>query len=137
MSEIKKNRLQRISITIHLISLPALVCKIMTGDQLGSWFQIVAGTFLGLWMLTFYFSFNRTGLFNFTHTKVKNLDERELEVSRRALRFAYSVFSIVAVLLLFCIALTSLKVGVLMAAAMLYLAHVLPAVYLGWTGEKR
>lgn len=139
MSSTKKNNLQKVSIVIHLIS---LVCWTLLFNP---WTQIVAEAWaknlflvsLGLCALSSIFSFQRTGLLKFTHTKTKDLDERELQVTNNAIRFGYSVLAIVTTLLLFVIALTPWQIHVTHAAFTLYLAHVLPAVYLGWQGEKR
>ncbi|MEA1877404.1 MAG: hypothetical protein U9N86_11115 [Bacteroidota bacterium] len=133
----KQNKLQKTSIIVHLFSLAGLVLAINLRHQLGSWIEIILPISLGLWMFTFYFSFNKTGLFNFTHTKLTSLDERELAVTSKAIRFAYSVFSILILILLFFYALTSATVHTIVAGVMVYVAHVLPAVYLGWKGEER
>jgi hypothetical protein len=139
MPSTNRNNLQKVSIVIQLIS---LVCWTLLFNP---WTQIVAEVWaknlflisLGLFALSSYFSFQKTGLLKFTHTKTKDLDERELVVTNNAIRFGYSVLSIVASLLLFVIALTSWQIHVTHAAFILYMAHVLPAVYLGWKGEKR
>lgn len=139
MSSIKKNTLQKVSIVIHLIS---LVCWTILFNP---WTQIVAEAWaknlflisIGLSALSSYFSFRKTGLLKFTHTKTKDLDERELIVTNNAIRFGYSILAMVVSLLLFVIALTSWQIHVTHAAFTLYIAHILPAVYLGWKGEKR
>ncbi|MCD6345983.1 MAG: hypothetical protein J7L96_01040 [Bacteroidales bacterium] len=137
MPEKRKNNLQKISIVVHLISLLGLMSCFEFRSQLGSWFELTSAISLGLWMLSFYFSFNKTGLWKFTHTKVRDLDERELIVTSKAIRFGYSVLAIVTAILLFIYALTPIQAHVFVAAIILYLAHVLPAVYLGWKGEER
>jgi len=133
----KQNKFQKASIIIHLTSLLAWVLGIHLHDLLGSWINIALPIFLGLWMLSLYFSFNKTGLWRFAHTKVTDLDERELAVTNKAIRFGYSAFSILVLLLLFFYALTSFEVQMIVAGVMIYVAHIMPAVYLGWMGEER
>jgi len=139
MSKSKKNALQKTSIVIHLVS---LVCWTLLFNP---WTNIVPedwaeGLFLKsliLSAISAWFAFQNTGLLKFTHTKTKDLDERELIVTNNAIRFGYSALAIVATLLLFVIALTSWQIHVTHAAFILYTSHILPAVYLGWKGEKR
>ena len=139
MSTKKKNTLQKTSIVIHLISLVSWTVIFNPWTQIVSevWAKNLFLISIGICALSSYFSFNKTGLLKFTHTKTKDLDERELIVTNNAIRFGYSALGIVASLLLFVIALTSWQIHVTHAAFILYIAHILPAVYLGWMGEKR
>ncbi|MCK5820297.1 MAG: hypothetical protein KAH17_00355 [Bacteroidales bacterium] len=139
MTTKKKNTLQKISIVIHLISLVGwtLVFSPFTKALPEIWAKNLFLISLGICALSSYFSFRKTGLLKFTHTKTQDLDERELAVTNDAIRFGYSALAITASILLFVIALTSWQIHVTHAAFILYFSHVLPAIYLGWKGEER
>lgn len=68
---------------------------------------------------------------------IKDLDERELVITNNAIRFAYTVLAIASPLVLYIFFFAKLKLNIVLPFAFLYLAHILPAVYLGWLGEKR
>ena len=87
----------RTGIVINLLALAFLVLSWTTNPvnktKIG---LIVTGVFALLVLLyTYYYSFVQTGLWKFTHTVVPKLDEREYALNNRALRFAYSIFTIV------------------------------------------
>ncbi len=139
MTTKQKNTLRRISIVIHLISLLgwSFVFSPFTNIFPEAWAKNLFLTSLLICAISSYFSFQKTGLLRFTHIKTQDLDERELAVTNKAIRFGYSALAIVASLLLFVFALTSLQIHVTHAAVILYFSHILPAVYLGWMGEER
>lgn len=67
------------------------------------------------------------------HTSSKNLDEREMQVVLNALRYSYSIFTIVCLLIIYVFAIVEYQpIDVLLAGGLLYLAHSLPAAIVGW-----
>ncbi len=134
MSDNKLKLLRKGSIVIHLLSFAFFVVAMnfKLRYEPGSWLNISGTLSLGLWMLTFYFAFNRSGIGKFLTYKVDKLDERELVDYHRALRFAYWVFVFLVLALVMVYALTQTKIQIYHAIIMLYIAHILPGVYLGW-----
>ncbi len=124
----------RTGIVLNLLALAFLVLSWTTipvnKTKIG---LIVTGIFALLVLLyTYYYSFWQTGLWKFTHTIVPKLDEREYAISNRALRFAYSIFTIVVLAYLLFSVLTKKMPHIIPVVGLIYLAHILPAVYLGW-----
>ena len=138
MSTNKTNTLQRVSIVAHLIFLVIWGSLFMVGMiKNEDWTKEIGLLFMFLWAITSRFSFHKTGLWKFTHTKTKDLDERELAVTNKAIRFAYSVLAVLTPLVIYVFIFAHIKLTIWIPFFFLYIAHVLPAVYLGWLGEKR
>lgn len=103
----------------------------------------VAGGLMVAGMISLVLSFLqgiwRTGLWSLTHAKVENLDERQVMVTREALRYSYVIFVPCSLLLMFAAAVAANHdyhiFDAVLPAGLLYLAHVLPASILAW-GEK-
>ena len=67
------------------------------------------------------------------HTSLKNLDEREMQVVLNALRYAYSIFAIICLIIIYAFAIAEYQpIDVLLAGGLLYLAHTLPAAIVDW-----
>jgi len=67
------------------------------------------------------------------HTSSKSLDEREMQVVLSAVRYAYGIFAIICLILIYAFAVAEKQaIDVLLAGALLYLAHTLPAAIIGW-----
>jgi len=125
----------RTGIVLNLLALAFLVLSWTTNPinktKIG---LIITGIFaLMVLLYTYYYSFWQTGLWKFTHTLVSRLDESEYAANNRALRFAYSIFSIVVLVYLLFIILAKKMPHIIPVAGLIYFAHILPAVYLGWT----
>ena len=78
----------------------------------------------------------RTGLWGLTHTGVENLDERQVMVTREALRHSYGIFVPCSLLLMFAAAVAASYgfhiFDAVLPAGLLYLSHILPATILAW-----
>jgi len=96
---------------------------------------LVVVCLIGL-VLSFFHVIWRTGLWRMTHAKVENLDERQIMVTREALRYSYGIFAPCSLLLMFVAAVAADHgwriFDVMLPAALLYFAHILPAVILAW-----
>ena len=76
-----------------------------------------------------------TRIWQFNHMPVSKLDERELQITSHALRYAYGIFTVIAVVTFYLYSLTGLQVSVILAGGMLYFSHILPASIIAWTGK--
>ena len=87
-------------------------------------------------ILSFLRVIRRTGLWSLTHTRVENLDERQVMVTREALRYSYVIFVPCSLLLMFAAAVSASHdvhiFDAVLPAGLLYLSHILPAVILAW-----
>lgn len=93
---------------------------------------------------SFHGVFARTGLWRLVHARGETLDEREVQLTREALRTAYAVFTVVVLLYILFVNLvarfdflpfepkTRGAVGSLALATLIYFAHTLPAAVIAW-----
>ena len=85
---------------------------------------------------TFYKVFIKTQLWKIVHLSKSKLDERQMQIVLNALRYSYSAFVIITLLLIYGFAIVGKEpVNVLVAGCLLYLAHTFPAAFIGWTEE--
>ncbi|MFZ5432818.1 MAG: hypothetical protein ACOZB3_03495 [Calditrichota bacterium] len=100
------------------------------------WLPPVLLLFMILVMISFYILHIKTGLWRLVHTKTDALDERQVQITHDALRYSYSIFSIVSLIIILAVAvLENIPLSLMdavMAASLIYLAHTLPASVLGW-----
>jgi len=96
-----------------------------------------------LLIASFIVVYARTGLWKFVHTKVEKLDERQMLVTYESLRHSYGLFAIVCLLVFLLAELIVHEFGggyklalMPVIAALIYLAHVLPASVLAWTERE-
>lgn len=83
---------------------------------------------LGLVIWSFYQVFGKTGFWKLTHPYKKQLDERELQLLYKATTLSYGIFVIVTLIIIYIYALLEKgPIDVVLAAALLYFAHTLPA----------
>jgi Ca2+/Na+ antiporter len=89
-----------------------------------------------LFVLSFFRAFMGTKLWQFVHAPENKLDEREIQVVLRSLKYSYSIFTIGAIVIIYGFALAVQgPIDVIIAGALLYLAHTLPAAIIGWQGR--
>jgi hypothetical protein len=92
--------------------------------------------------ITLQFSFSRlhkkTGLWKLVHTSVKELDEREIQITHEALRYSYSIFVITCLLIIFIFSILEIDliIDVISGVTLLYLAHTLPASVIAWAERE-
>ena len=97
-------------------------------------FEIGIFTFF---LISLFKAFIKTGFWKMVHTSSKNLDEREAHVVLNALRYAYSIFTITCLIIIYAFAIAEYQpIDVLLAGGLLYLAHTLPAAIVGWNEKK-
>jgi len=126
---------RRMWIIINFISLILLVLifeLIKSGflTQKHIFFEIVP---ISILIFTYIQQFVSTELWKFTHKSLQKLDEREMQLSNKALRFSYSFFTILSLGLIYIYSLLGMRIHVVFIASLLYLAHILPAYFISWT----
>jgi len=95
--------------------------------------SIVEILFIVLFMISLYFAFIKTKFWKLVHSKSENLDEREVSVVLNGLKYSYSIFTIIIIVVIYISALLDLQfLDVIFAGGLLYLAHILPAAVVGW-----
>jgi hypothetical protein len=88
---------------------------------------------LGILIYSHRKAYGKTNLWKLTHSPGSQLDERELQVVYQAVSVSYVAFVVVVLLLVYGFALVDRgPVDILLAGALLYLAHILPASFLAW-----
>lgn len=88
-------------------------------------------------IISFNFAFKKSGLWKLVHRSQNKLDERELQIVHKAIRYSYSIFVIISLVLIYLFAVAEGKpIDVLLAASLIYLAHTLPAAVIAFSGEE-
>ena len=134
MSSLSTKLKLRTGILLNLLALAFLVLS-WTGNPVNKTRigLIITGAFaLVVLLYTYYFTYWQTGLWKFTHTTGNKLDEREYYLNNQALRFSYSIFTVVVLIYLLYSVLSKKVLHIIPVAGLIYFAHILPAVYLGW-----
>lgn len=90
---------------------------------------------LGSLIVSFIIIFQRTGLWGLTHKKLNCIGGDQLREYYNAIRISYSIFAILIIALLFIFSIFEIKVNVILAAALLYVAHILPASVMAWSNN--
>ncbi|NQU86617.1 MAG: hypothetical protein HQ541_12725 [Mariniphaga sp.] len=121
-------------ITINFVSILLIVFFFYLGRSLEKPpVFFIGGTLAAvLTIISFIKVFIQTGLWKMVH-KTNTLDERQMQVLLNALKYSYSVFVIFSLLIIYGFAVVNKEpINVLIAACLLYLAHILPAAIVGW-----
>ncbi|MBN1213652.1 MAG: hypothetical protein JXA92_13855 [candidate division Zixibacteria bacterium] len=136
---------RRFGVFINYVSLALLLGWFYVAEKLGMDIALLA-VGLALFVVvvvSFIIVHMRTRLWYLTHSPVDNLDERQREVTLDALRFSYSYFTVILLLLFLAFELlrrySSGFSGVSIMpviAVMIYTAHTLPAAILAWTEKE-
>ena len=126
---------RRIGVVITLLSIVSMVlifeyCKIEQRDSAIIAFEIIP---IIIFIVSFIATFIKTGLWAFIHKPLKKLDEREIALTSKSLRYAYSIFAIVVLALLLSLAITQTPIDVVVVASLILFAHILPASIIAWT----
>ena len=95
----------------------------------------ILAALLLLIIVTYYYGFYKTRLWHLVHISDKELDERELQVTNTGLKYAYAIFTVTALVVIYWHNIAEIHVNGLTAAGLLYLAHILPATVIGWREE--
>ena len=124
----------RAGITINLVALGFIIFSFLdkTYNTSQAWLIITAIFALLVLIYTYYYSFSQTGLWKETFTIIPVKSELPSDSRLKAVRFAYSVFTIIIMIFLVYQVASKTVPHIAAVAGLVYLAHILPAVYLGW-----
>ena len=90
-----------------------------------------------LFIISLRTAFIKSKLWKFVHSSDKELDEREIQLVLRSIKYSYSIFTIVCLAIIYGFAVAEQgPIDVLLAGALLYLAHTLPAAIVGWHASR-
>ena len=88
-------------------------------------------------IISFNFAFNKSGLWKLVHKSQKKLDEREMQIVHTAIKYSYTLFVIISLVLILLFAVAEGRpIDVLLVASLIYLAHTLPAAVIAFRGEE-
>lgn len=145
MSLKESKRARRTWVCVNYLSL-VLVLVFLYAASRGEWQAALLTAIacsLALTGLSFVQLHVSTGLWKLVHTKVDNLDERQLQVIHAALRLSYIVFAIVCLSFFLVTEVLRDRSSSLMEmslvpviAAFIYVAHTLPASVIAWTEKE-
>ena len=125
----------RFWILIHYFSLIAVLVFYYSGKYL-HWpivTVIFVIGFLVILLISFFRVFIKTKFWKMVHTSSKNLDEREILAVLNGLKSSYSIFTVTCLIIIYTFALIGYhRIDVLLAGALLLLAHTFPAAVVGW-----
>ena len=134
--EMKKSiKKRRIGVIFTLLSLCSMVlifeyCKIEQRDSAIIAIEIIP---IIIFIVSFILTFIKTGLWGFIHKPLKKLDEREIALTSKSLRYAYGIFTVVTLILLLSLAITYTQIDVVIVVSQILFAHILPACCIAWT----
>jgi len=118
-------------LSIILILIIFYLVKLLGISKIYLLFEIIPIVIL---IITFKSAFLNTNFWKMTHTSSKKLDERELQVVYKATTFSYTIFTILCLIIIYTFHLTGIgSIDVVLAVALLYFAHTLPAAIIAFT----
>ena len=133
----KTNR--RIWIVINYMSVIFILTIFYTGKNL-EWppYVLISGIVA---IIVFVFSFIQvfigTSLWKMVHASDEILDERQIKVLLSSLKYSYRTFTIVCLAIIYGIAVVQKgPIDVVLASCLLYFAHTLPAIIVGWLEKE-
>lgn len=129
---LKRRRFGVIVTFLSLVS-AVLIFEYGSTEQWNTILKIAVFISLIAFIVSLIYTFIKTGLWKFTHKPLKELDEREIELTSRSLRYAYSIFSIIVLFLLLAFSIIERPVNIVFVVSLILLAHLLPASVLAWT----
>lgn len=133
--KLRKTRLNRRLGVVLTISSLIIFMMLFEYGKFANWtaYSIILEVFLVVvFIVSFIYTFIKTGLWSFIHQPLWKFDEREMELTGRSLRYAYSVFSVLVLLVLMYFSLTETSISMLLVAVFIFFAHLLPASIIAW-----
>ena len=89
-----------------------------------------------IFLISIFKAFIKTKFRRIVHLSSEKHDAREMQIVLNALKYAYSLFSVVCLITIYASAITEYPINVLPAGGLLYLAYTLPASIVGWNREN-
>ncbi len=138
--DIRKSRSRRrIGVVVNFASLLLFLIIYYAGMNLG-WNAalLVAGVIVttAIALGSFVVVYVSTGLWKLGHSHIDKLDERQIQVTHEALRHAYAIFTVIALVIMGFNAVAGSHghyiFDVVLFVSLIYVAHVLPASIIAW-----
>jgi len=129
---------RRVGVSLTYLSLLVLV-YIFQFENPAQWTFLlkVAGIIILLILfVSFYFTYVKTRLWQFIHKPLNKLDEREIELTSKSLRYAYAIFTVLTLLILLGLVFSPTQVHIVSVASLILFAHLLPASIIAWTERQ-
>ncbi|MBN2542449.1 hypothetical protein JXI42_06240 [bacterium] len=138
MEEGRTPKGRRAGIVINYLCLAIIVILFYIGEffEYRTWIIISQLVALVLGILTFLLVYIKTGLWKLVHSKIEKLDEREVHLVDKGLRYAYAIMSVTLLIIIYVTSFMKTSVGMVPAICLVYLAHILPASAIAWMGKQ-
>ncbi|MDP8239479.1 MAG: hypothetical protein P9X24_10350 [Candidatus Hatepunaea meridiana] len=132
---------RRLGVIVNYLSLIIVVILFYIVKHEGWHNLMITGMFAALLLtvITFITVHLKTGLWKFVHTKIEQLDEREIQVTHESLRYSYSILSVILLVIIFIMSLAATGndvLGPVLPTSLIYLAHTLPSSVIAWTENE-
>ncbi len=129
---------KRTGVIINLTALFLIILsfELIKYDVIGSrgFGLSLIGLFLLITLVSFIYANGMTGAWKMSHQTIKKLDERQIQLVANAIRISYALFSIITLIIIYGYSNAGLApTDVVIAASLLYLAHIFPASVISWT----
>lgn len=131
--------------TLAVVNYAALIIMNVTfyfiyrGRAASNIYDVIGITSLVVVAITFIPLHKKSGIWKLTHTKSKDLDERELALTHWALSESYGWFAVICLLIMLALSLISrmnicpqYTISMPLVASMIYLSHTLPGTMIAW-----
>ena len=132
---------RRLLIAINYLCVVLFLVLFAVGKYLG-WSLPVAialAAVVVILLVSFILAHIKTRLWRLAHTKVENLDERQIQITHESLRYSYGIFTVISLAILLIISVISGDDDSMLSlifASLLYLAHTLPSSIIAWTERE-
>jgi len=138
MKKMKSLNKRRLGVVVNLLSLASVVSIFEYGviEQWNTFLKISGFTAIIIFIVSLVATFIKTGLWKFTHKPLRNLDEREIALTSKSLRYAYSIFTITVLILLLSFSIIEKPVNIVLVVALILFAHLLPSAVIAWTEKQ-
>jgi len=134
MNSLKKSRRSGVIINYLSIILILIIFYLVKFLGINKIYLLIELIPIALLIMTFKSAFLVTNFWKLTHTSSRKLDERELQIVYKATTFSYTIFTILCLIIIYTFHLTGIgSIDVVLAAALLYFAHTLPAAIIVFT----
>jgi hypothetical protein len=147
MSRTMSKRARRTGVVLNYAALVLVIAFVTLLEYGGRKSVAVPGLAisLGVFFVTLFQVYGRTGLWRFVHTPARKLDEREIQVIYRSLQYAYGAYAVICLVYIFVLSLVirfsltpltpegHFSFGMVVLFGLIYLSHVLPASIIAWT----
>ncbi|MCD4735268.1 MAG: hypothetical protein K8R53_04440 [Bacteroidales bacterium] len=138
MEQKKSISKRRLGVVVTFLSLFGIVSIFEYGIS-GQWndiLKVIEIVLIVIFIISLGLTFLKTGLWKFTHKSLEKLDEREVALTSKSLRYAYGIFTVFLLLLLFSFSIFDKQLSMVLVVSLIIFAHLLPASVIAWT-ERR